>query len=124
MRVIPSNQVVMAPMRCAVVPTLGQMCRHRFIDTGQDILASPNVPQHVYVSEPAVLEMLKLFGWPTPQDAEAALSRVRELEREKVALEEAHAELEARFTAIDVLASAGFVARKKPGRPTTERQVA
>jgi hypothetical protein len=105
-------------MHCAVVPTLGQTSRHRFVDTGQELLTSNvNAPNHVYVSEPAVGEMAKLLGWTPPEEVakledELAVATV-ELER---VVGEAAA-LRARFAAIDVLESEGFTARKKPGRP-------
>lgn len=124
MRVIPSNEVRMTPMHCAVVPTIGQMSGHRFIDTRQDMhCASVNTPNRIYVSEPAVREMAKLMGWTPPEDV-----RVLTAERDRLAAElelsrAATADLEQRFGAIDVLASAGFVARKKPGRPPSEKAV-
>jgi NAD(P)-dependent dehydrogenase (short-subunit alcohol dehydrogenase family) len=125
MRVIPSSEVRMTPMHCAVVPTIGQTSGRRFIDTGYDMYVnSVNMPNRIYVSEPAVGEMARKFGWTSPDDAQALAARVTALEKAVAAAEREKEELEQRFGAIDVLASAGFVARKKPGRPASEKQVA
>lgn len=119
MRVIPSDQVVMAPMHCAVVPTLGQTARqHRFIDTGQELLThSVNAPNHVYVSEPAVREMAKLLGWTPPEEVDGLMDELAVAKADRDRLEGEIGALRARFAAIDVLESEGFTARKKPGRP-------
>jgi hypothetical protein len=68
-----------------------------------------------YVSHGGVLTAARLFGYDIPKlldDSERA-------DRLEADLEQANArvsELEAEFAAIDLLASKGFVARKKPGR--------
>lgn len=70
----------------------------------------------VYVSDIGCRELMRVFGYATPeQHAET----VRERDLLKADLETSRRELEEmreRFDAIDVLASADFVARKKPGR--------
>ena len=109
------------PMRCAAVPQLGATARCRWVDTGAEM---PGFDNHIYLSEPAVLEAAKLFGFPTPAEYESVVAerdeleaRVEELEREASGLQEA-------FDAIDVLASRDFRARKKPGKRPAERVAA
>ena len=70
-----------------------------------------------YVCASIVRDMARDLGWVSPaehavvcEELAAAQSRVTELESRLAALEQ-------KFDAIDVLASAGFQARKKPGRP-------
>lgn len=68
-----------------------------------------------YVSHGGVLTAARLFGYDIPALVDARDER----DQLKAELEQAQArvaELEERFSAIDVLASADFVARKKPGR--------
>lgn len=78
-----------------------------------------------YISVSRVRTYAEALGFASPtthaaveEELTAALSRVTELESQLEALQ-------GKFDAIDVLASAGFTARKKAGRPTAkERQTA
>lgn len=103
---------VTRPMHCSGFPGLGARHPKGYWDMGVDLDR-----EHVYWSVEGVEDRARAQGWTSPEDTRALRDRVAELEAEKVALEAAHADLEQRFAAIDVLASAGFVARKKPGRP-------
>lgn len=118
MRVVPSSHVTLPPQRCAVVPTIGPVSQHRFIDTGQDLYAnSVNTPQRIYISEPAVGEMARMLGWTAPAEAHATASRVEALVAE---LEQARAErdaLERQLAAVQVLKNGGFQQTRPPGRP-------
>jgi hypothetical protein len=79
-----------------------------------------NVPSvkpdpRAYVSHGGVLTAARLFGYDIP----ALLEQARDLGVVRAELEQAQAEvahLQEQFDAIDVLASEGFRARKKPGR--------
>jgi hypothetical protein len=119
MRVIPSTEVRMTPMHCAVVPTIGQMSGHRFIDTGYDMyINSVNTPNRVYVSEPAVHEMAVQLGWTPPQQVQALAAELAAAQdRLTVALTRAE-EAEAALAAVRVLKNqGGFVQANPPGRP-------
>jgi hypothetical protein len=77
-----------------------------------------------YISVSRVRTYAEALGFASPtahaaleEELTAAQSRVTELESQLAALEQ-------KFDAIDVLASAGFVARKKTGRRPTEKQEA
>lgn len=110
------------PNRCAVLPFIGNSnARKGFIDTGAELDGFDN---HVYVSVEAAEEMARMLGWQSPQ-------AVRDLQRELAAAGELIGELQARalemeqaFGAIDVIESAGFRARKKPGRKPREEVAA
>jgi len=90
-----------------------------YIDTGSEMLPSP-FDQHVYVSVVAVEDMARIIGWSPPAEMRQAQidvaernARVEQLEAE---LSDAHKALDA----VDVMESAGFVKRKKLGRPRKE----
>jgi len=100
------------PMHCSGFPGLGARHGKGYWDMGVDLDR-----EHVYWSVEGVEDRARAQGWTSPDGTRALTDRIAELEQEKSALEQAHAELEQRFAAIDVLASAGFVERKKPGRP-------
>jgi hypothetical protein len=79
-----------------------------------------NLPSHKpdprsYVSHGGALTAARLFGYDIPQLVQDS-ERKTQLEAELAQVQAKLAELEAEFAAIDMLASAGFVARKKPGR--------
>lgn len=111
----------MEPHRCAVVPFIGHTHERGFIDTGSTLEHS-----RVYVSVVGAEQMAAMLDWQPPQVVaqlqELAAVQARRIEQ----LEAANGELQARFDAIDVLGSAGFTARRKPGRKaqTVEGKVA
>ena len=70
---------------------------------------------HVYVSVVAAEEMA-LLGWISPAASCELEDHIENLERENARLEGEVDDLNQDFQAIDMLASKGFVARKKPGR--------
>lgn len=110
------------PRRCAVTPSIGYTHpKARWIDAAE----MHGFDNRVYVSDIGCKELMRVFGFATPeQHAETVRERDllrADLETARKALEE----LQTRFDAIDVLASADFVARKKPGRkPATEKAAA
>lgn len=75
---------------------------------------------HVYVSVVAAKEMARMIGWVPPGEHKQALKRLAEAEDQLAQAQEQISVLERKFDAIDVLASAGFQARKKAGRPPKE----
>lgn len=107
------------PSRCAVFPHLPGNHPDGFFDTGSELMSSP-FDNHVYVSVVAAREMARKLGWTSPEDAVDLRRELETLERECERLREENAELNREFEAIDVLASRGFVARKKPGRKPKE----
>lgn len=105
-------------MRCAALPYIGQAKRgERWVDTGANMMGPDD---HVYLSRTAVLEAAKLFGWVPPGEVKAAKLEVARLEIERDAALQEAVSLRKSFEAIDVLASQGYQARKKPGRPLKE----
>jgi hypothetical protein len=105
------------PSRCAVFPQIGGNHPKGFFDTGSEM---PGFDNHVYVSIEAVEQMALKRGWSSPEDVKAMRTEFETLERECERLREENADLNREFEAIDVLASRGFVARKKPGRKPKE----
>lgn len=106
------------PHCCAVYPHLGSSQLEGYFETGTTL---GEIDPTIYISVVAVKTMAEQLGWVSgdrllseTQKTQEAEQRVRELEAE-------NAELQRRIDSIDVLASAGFVARKKPGRPPTKK---
>lgn len=103
------------PMRCAVCPTIGQNHPGGFIDTGVEMQPAP-VDQRVYVSEVGTRELMRVWGWPSPEEHAELVS-----ERDALAGELTDAQADLRETqqfmdAIDVIESRDFRARRKAGR--------
>lgn len=108
------------PNRCAAIPFVGGNDPEGYIDTGSEMDGFDN---HCYVSVKAVNEMATLIGRPTvSQFREVVDSNIHFSERLDEVTKERD-ELAARFEAIDMLASAGFVERKKTGRPFKRRDL-
>lgn len=108
----------MTPMHCAVVPTIGQVSGHRFIDTGYDMYVnSVNTPNRIYVSEPAAGEMARMFGWTSPGDTKALRECVEALEAEIAAAQAARDDAVRQLAAVRVLKQGGYVQANPPGRP-------
>jgi hypothetical protein len=120
MRVIHSHEAVMRPQRCAVVPYLGPTSGHRFIDTGQDM----DEWHRVYVSEPAFVEMARLFGTYVPAGEHRQVVVERDRLRAELDQERAEVQRLQKFKdSIDTFESEGFRARKKAGRPAGKAEV-
>lgn len=116
------ERAVIRPSRCAVFPHIPGDHKDGFFDTGSELLSSA-FDNHVYVSVVAAEAMAQKLGWSSPEDVKELRHQFEQLERENQRLREENEELNREFEAIDVLASAGFTARKKPGRkPTTPRE--
>jgi sRNA-binding carbon storage regulator CsrA len=105
------------PSRCAVFPHIGGNHRSGYFDSGSEM---PGFDNHVYVSVVAAEAMALKLGWSSPEDVKTMRNEYETLERECERLREENADLNREFEAIDVLASRGFVARKKPGRKPKE----
>lgn len=81
----------------------------------------PGFDNRVYVSDIGCRELMRVFGFATPEQ-HAETVQERDLLRADLATTQAElADLKERFDAIDVLASADFVARKKPGRKPAQK---
>ena len=105
------------PHKCAVLPFIGNSnAKQGFIDTGTIL---NGWDPHVYVSVEAVQEMGRMIGWqPVHMGNTSALhDKAAKLQVRVEALEAENAALQAKVDAIDVFESAGFTARRKPGRP-------
>lgn len=110
----------LSPHHCAVFPHLGQAHRDGYFDTGID-LPGPGLPPHnklhrIYASVAAVGEMARKLDWIPPEEVEVLRAEVRDLQGQlSEALERADA-AEAVVDSIDVIESAAFRARRKPGK--------
>lgn len=112
------DRALTTPSRCAVLPSIGSSHELGFIDTGSELPGKGDAFDcHVYVSVVALREMMRVEGYPMPEDVQALSDRLDELETENAALVAERDDLAAKFAAIDMLASADFRARNKPGRP-------
>lgn len=117
----------LSPHHCAVFPHLGQAHRDGYFDSGID-LPGPGLPPHnalhrMYVSVVAVKELARKLDWIPPEEVEVLRQEVRDLQGQLVeALERADA-AEAVVDSIDVIESAAFRARKRPGRKAQEKAV-
>jgi len=106
------------PMRCAAIPYIGQASGERiWFDTGSEMQGPDD---HVYLSGTAVRECAQMIGWVSPGDHRALQAAMDDALRELAETKAQLAELQRHFDAIDMLASKGFVERKKPGRPSKE----
>lgn len=104
------------PMRCAVCPTIGAAHPEGYIDTGAEMQPAP-VDQRVYVSVVGVRELMRVLGWPTPEAYEALSDENGRLEAELADANDDLMKQDTYLSAIDVLESHGFQARRKSGRP-------
>lgn len=105
------------PMRCAVLPQIGQNHERGFIDTGSEM---PGFDNHVYVSVVAAEQMARMVGWVPGRDLKAVEAERDEALADLAAVREELASAERHLEAVDLLESRGFTARKKPGRPKRE----
>jgi hypothetical protein len=103
------------PGRCVVLPQLGGNHPAGYFDTGSEVMSSPK-DSHVYVSVVAVQEMAKKIGWHSPETMDATENELEALKHRCAALEDEVQTLNKEFEAIDLLESAGYTSRKKPGR--------
>lgn len=106
----------LAPHTCAVL-AIGPSMDDVWIDTGVNLTA---VDPHVYISGRGATLIADTIGWTAPTVRDELDERIESLERENHDLELQLAEADKQLSAIDMLASAGFVARKKTGRPRKE----
>lgn len=106
------------PQRCAVLPQIGATHNGVWVDTGSELIGG--FDNRVYVSDVAVGELAKLMGYVSRGQHQSLLGELEKTKRLlEVALHE-RAEMERKLEAIDVIESAGFRSRKKPGRPKVE----
>jgi hypothetical protein len=113
------DRPVKRPMHCAALPYVGQSNRgERWVDTGSELPGG--FDNHVYLSGSAVRAAMDALGWPTPGEFREMRAE-RDLLAEQLAqAQEELAELRKLRDGIDVIESAGFRARRKPGRPPKE----
>jgi hypothetical protein len=105
-------------MCCAALPYVGQATRTRWLDTGSELHGPGD--NHVYLSEIAVAEAARMFGWVPGGEVRARDRQIAELQAQRDELTAELAAARRRLEAIDVIESEGFRARKKPGRPAKE----
>ena len=77
------------------------------------------VDPNFYLSFTVAREMARQLGWVPPEVHEETVGRIHELELENQTLQDELDQTDGYLDAIDVLASRGFVERKRPGRPKT-----
>lgn len=106
------------PHRCAAIPFVGPNDPEGYIHTGSVMDGWDN---EVYISVKAVRGFLETLEWPKPEDYTRLAAYAKELEAQLTETVRERDELQQRFEAIDVLASADFRARNKPGRPRTKK---
>jgi hypothetical protein len=109
------------PMRCAALPYIGQTAAVRWVDTGSH-LDGPD--DHVYLSEPAVTEAARMFGWQPPGEIRSRDNEIARLRSALAAMTNERDELQQAWRAIDVIESRDFTTRRKPGRPRLEKEPA
>ncbi len=109
-------------MRCAALPHVGQMTRTRWVDTGAEI-APGGRDQHVYLSEVAVAEAARLFGWVPGGELIAAKRTLTGLEAELATARAEVAELQRAWDAIDRVERLGFEAKPAPSKPGPKAKV-
>jgi hypothetical protein len=118
MRLVAKPQI--RPMCCAALPYLGQSSPNvRWVDTGSEM---PGFDNHVYLSEPAIIEAGRVLGLPTREEHEDARARIAQLEAEKEEMQARLTSQERRLASIEVLESEGFRIRKRPGRPPAKQE--
>lgn len=105
------------PHRCAVIPYIGAGHERGYFDAGSELDGFDN---HVYISVVAAEQMAGMLGWASPHERAALIQEVEDLRRDRARLEDENSDLNRDFEAIDLLASKGFQARKKQGRPRKE----
>lgn len=113
MAVVPKDDSLVVVDRCEMPPgqclvTMSHDDPRGFVDT---LLTPAVVDPRVYLSVSWIEETARKLGMVYADEAKAAAleARVEELELEL-------AEADKRIEAIDVMESAGFTARKRPGR--------
>lgn len=117
------DRALTKPSRCAVIPSIGIDHPEGYIDTGSELPGKGDqFDCHVYVSVVALREMCKTMGWPLPEQAAEVEQQLSAVEAQLEAVVAERDALAAKFQAIDVLASEGFRARNKPGRPPKKKE--
>jgi hypothetical protein len=104
-----------------VFPTLGSAHPKGYIDTGNELTV---IDPHAYISVEAVEQCAQFIGYPTKDEHADALARIERLEQELESTKNALAEADRLVEAIDVIESRDFRARKKPGRPRKNDELA
>lgn len=103
---------------CASSPTI-TADPEGFFDTGT---ALPGIDPPVFVSARFVRERAAELGMHSEKDYDEVVKRGAELEERVGELEAELAAVGACLEAVDTLESAGFRARKKPGRPVKTKE--
>lgn len=106
------DKPVFEPYKCAA--TLRGEDAKGWIDTGIELRG---FDPHIYLSFGAIETAATIIGWSSPDVVAGLDARIAELERELHDRDLQLREADKLVDAIDVFESAGFRARKKPGRP-------
>lgn len=115
------DQASIRPMRCAVLPYVGNGGGNAFIDTGMELDGFDN---HVYISDVAAEAIAReMLGWVPPGELRGAQVEIERLNARVSELEDELAEADkfaesARYT----LEKFGTQVRKKPGRPKKKEE--
>lgn len=121
MRIV--DKPAFTPFHCAAVPFIGQTHPDtRWIDTGQEL--GQTGPDHVYLSEHAVREFMRCFGWATPEEHATLQRQTAELASRVVDLEDQLTEASRELDAVYILKSKNWSPAKKPGRPKKQESEA
>lgn len=115
------ERLVKPPYTCVAYPTLGAGHLGGYYDLNQTLPAPGNINgnqnlHNLAISVQAVHDLARQEGWSSPQEMQAAQDRIGILEAELADVVAQATVLREKFDAIDVLASADFRARNKPGR--------
>lgn len=111
------SKAQLKPHHCAVNPHLGSEPHKGLWDTGQDLQGPGSHIHRVYVAVSTVEDLAHRQGWVSPEEFAHMAEENRVL---AASLAEATAELDAMESvvdAIDVIESADFRSRKRPGKP-------
>lgn len=114
------NKVAKAQLKphfCAVNPHLGSEPKGGLWDTGQDFAGPGSQIFRIYLACETVADRARAQGFLSPEEAADLRATIDLLDAEKVELEAKVDSLETIIDGIDTMESAGFRARRKPGKP-------
>jgi hypothetical protein len=101
------------PHQCAVLK-IGASHDDLWIDTGTNL---PDIDPRVYISGKGGAAIAAFLGWTDPTTRLELDTMLEELRRSVKDLEQQLAEADKELSSIDFIASQGWQARKKTGRP-------
>lgn len=104
------------PHHCAVNPHLGSEPVGGLWDTGMDLQGPGSHIHRVYIAAATVEDRARAQGWISPSEAALMANENRHLAEQLAQATEELDAMETVVNAIDVIESADFRARKRPGR--------